>query len=765
MRSPIQYIRGRIAAKLILMVGLTLFVSIFAWAHFNVAYQRQKLMGNILHTADWLTDTIKLSAHAAMMQNSRDDITRMINNIARQPEFESIRIYNKAGRIKFSNRPEEVERTTHIKDEACYICHRIDPPMTRVELPQRTRILDSPKGYRLLGIISPIENESGCAESSCHVHPPGKKFLGALDVVISLKQTDIEIARAENWIRALAVFAFFVTATMIFLFIVNVVNLPAKQLIEGTRRIAEGQYTATMGIDQEDEMGQLAQAIQHMGGEIAKQQAELNRQRDEYQQLFEMVPCLITVQDRQYRILKYNKAFEQRFAPVLGDYCFHAYKGRDEKCIPCPVEASFSTGANCSATETGIDKDGKEKHWITRATPIQNERGDIVAAMEISLDISDRKQLEVALDQSEKKYYAIFNNIPNPVFVLNMDTLGILDCNRSVEAVYGYSETELIGTSFPELCPAKDREGLARAVRTAGVLERVKNRHKTGRLLVVNLRISPSEYQGQRVFLVTSSDITQRLEVEQQLIQAGKMATLGEMATGIAHELNQPLSVIKTASSFCIGKIEREEPIASDLLTTLLTKVDGNVDRATRIITHMRQFARKSEMKLEMVPIKEVVQNAMDIFSQQLKVKGIGLRSESDPDVPNIHADPDRLEQVLINLLVNARDAIEAKWAASGAVSDKDQITIATRVTRTSVAVSVSDTGTGIPVEILEKIFDPFFTTKEVGKGTGLGLSISYGIVKECGGQITVQSTAEGGACFVLSFPIPERPGKERRLP
>lgn len=755
MKTFLDYIRRRLAAKLILMVVWTLFVIIFAWYHFNIKYQKEKMMENILHTADLLTDTIKLSAHAAMMQNSRDDINQMINNIARQPEFESIRIYNKDGQIKFSNAADEVDRATNIKDEACYICHRTSPPLTQLSLAGRTRILASPRGHRLLGIISPIANEPGCATRDCHVHPEDKKILGALDVVISLRQTDREIAHAENWVKGLALILFLVTAAIIFLFLMRFVNQPVKKLIEGTRRIAEGQYTVGIDIDQADEMGRLGQAITDMGNEIAKHRAELNKQSDEYQKLFEAVPCLITVQDRAYRILTYNKAFGRKFAPKPGDRCYHAYKGRDEKCDPCPVEKTFSTGLSYSAAETGIDKDGTPKHWITRTSPITDSNGDVVAAMEISLDISEQKQLEVELDKSEKKYHAIFNNIPNPVFVLDMASLAILDCNKSVEAVYGYSEAEILGESFLKLFPVEERILIAPRIQSSEVLDRVGNVHKTGKPIIVNIRISPSEYSGRRVFLVTSSDITKRLEVEQQLIQAGKMATLGEMATGIAHELNQPLSVIKTVSSFCIGKIEKQEVIEPGILTTMLTKVDKNVDRATRIITHMRQFARKSEMKLERVSVGEVIRNALDIFSQQLKVKGIKLVCETEKNVPKINADPDRLEQVLINLLVNARDAVEERWAIEGRQAEDDRITIVTRVAGNAVNVDVCDTGIGIPPAIREKIFEPFFTTKEVGKGTGLGLSISYGIVRECGGGITAWSENGKGARFTLSFPIP----------
>jgi histidine kinase len=256
--------------------------------------------------------------------------------------------------------------------------------------------------------------------------------------------------------------------------------------------------------------------------------------------------------------------------------------------------------------------------------------------------------------------------------------------------------------------------------------------------------------------LVTTSDITKRLETEQQLIQASKMATLGEMATGVAHELNQPLSVIKTASSFSIKKIEKDEPVETDILLNILFKIDSNVDRATRIINHMRQFARKSDMALEKVDVNDVLKKAFEIFSQQLKLRGIDVQWSIEKNLPKINADPSRLEQVFINLLLNARDAIEEKWNQLAAKQENKKIRLKTMHNNQTVICEVCDTGIGVPEAIADKIFEPFFTTKEVGSGTGLGLSISYGIIKDCGGSIQVGSNKPEGACFILKFPIPE---------
>jgi histidine kinase len=500
-------------------------------------------------------------------------------------------------------------------------------------------------------------------------------------------------------------------------------------------------------------MGHLAKAINQMSSDISQQRAELNKQRYQYQNLFERVPCLITVQDRNYRLLNYNNEFAERFAPQPGDHCYHAYKGRNQKCDPCPVEETYADGLSHYAEESGIKKDGTLSHWIVRTSPIRDEQGEIVACMEISLDITERKQLEVELEKSENKYHAIFNNIPNPVFVLDPEELTILDCNQSVEAVYGKSALTLIGQSFLTLFPEEERKHYARLLAKIPVFNQVRHRHHDGGILFVNIRVSPTaEYSGKRVLLVTTSDITKRLETEQQLIQASKMATLGEMSTGVAHELNQPLSVIKTTSSFFLRKLEKDEPIAKEMLANMLTKLDRNVDRAARIIHHMRLFARKSDTEFQKIQINDVLLSAFEIFDQQLKVRGIGVQWDLAEQLPKIKADPQRLEQVFINLLLNARDAIEEKWHMHGRGKAPDTISITTYHQRRHTICRICDTGVGIPKGKADKIFEPFFTTKEVGKGTGLGLSISYGIVKECDGHIAASVHDSGGACFTLKF-------------
>jgi len=533
------------------------------------------------------------------------------------------------------------------------------------------------------------------------------------------------------------------------------VSRPIKNFLTKTRHIAKGEYGCKPSVFRNSEMAQRASAINQMRREIVETQEEFKQQRDEYQKLFEGAPCYITVQDRDLKILRYNREFANRFSePEIGEYCYKAYKGRTERCDACPVIKTFNDGEPHYSEEAAVNSDGSETYWMVRTSPIKNSKGQVVAAMEMSLDLTHMKFLEREAKKSEEKYHIIFNTIPNPVFVLDAETLKILDCNDSVSHVYGFDKEKILFTSFLELCEKDERKKQEHELKTANVIDRARHIRKDGKTIYVNIRVSSSEYMGRKVFLVTTSDITMRLIAEQQVIQASKMATLGEMATGVAHELNQPLSVIKTASSFLRRKVLNKEQIPDDTLATMAEEILSHVNRASNIIAHMREFGRKSEVAREKVQINDVLKRAHQFFSQQLKLREIEVTQEFDEDLPHILADPNRLEQVFINLLINARDAIEKKWEEGVPRNGQKKIALKTGMKDGMITAEVSDTGTGISPNILDKIFDPFFTTKKAGKGTGIGLSISYRIVQDYDGTIKVKTEEGEGSTFIVQFPL-----------
>jgi C4-dicarboxylate-specific signal transduction histidine kinase len=232
---------------------------------------------------------------------------------------------------------------------------------------------------------------------------------------------------------------------------------------------------------------------------------------------------------------------------------------------------------------------------------------------------------------------------------------------------------------------------------------------------------------------------------QEQLVQAAKLATLGELTTGVAHELNNPLNNIGLFVGNVIDRVMLGE-LDSEAVVADLEKAMEQVRKATEIISHLRTFGRAAPISLEPVDVDDVIARALSLMQEQLRLRGIRVELDLCSDQLIVLGNPIQLEQVFINLLTNARDAL--------AEAPQRAIRIATTLAaKDRVKVSFSDTGPGIPAGLEQRIFDPFFTTKEVGMGTGLGLSITYGIVKEHGGQIGVVARPEEGAHFELTLP------------
>lgn len=360
--------------------------------------------------------------------------------------------------------------------------------------------------------------------------------------------------------------------------------------------------------------------------------------------------------------------------------------------------------------------------------------------------------------RSEEKYRSLYNNDPHPIFILNRKTFEILDINKRAEEGYGYSKDDFLGMNFLDLGDGRNEE-IPNAVRNLSKdkskLFLKKQHFKKGRMpFFVNINICYAEYGGGYVLLATTTDISESIEKEAQLIQASKMTTLGTMAAGMAHEINQPLNVIQVCADFLLKMIKKGVSIKEEDIKTMANDISSNVQRASEIIKHMRDFARQSEVVRIKVNINDPIKDVFKVLGHQLKVHQIELELDLDPELPCIMADHNRLEQVFINLVTNAVDAMDKKGEELGDQEWKRLLEIKSFSENGQAVVTVTDTGIGIPKDIIDKIFEPFFTTKEVGKGTGLGISISYGIVKDYNGTIEIKSEVGKGTTFELRFPV-----------
>ncbi|MCP4747778.1 MAG: PAS domain S-box protein [Desulfobacteraceae bacterium] len=359
--------------------------------------------------------------------------------------------------------------------------------------------------------------------------------------------------------------------------------------------------------------------------------------------------------------------------------------------------------------------------------------------------------------KSEEKYRSLFNSDPNPIFIVDKNNLEILDINERAHECYGYLREELVGMNFAHLGDSNIQElkaALAKVRLGQSILFTKKQHFRKGKTpFFVNINIGHAQYGEGEVFIATTTDITETVEKETQLIQASKMTTLGVMAAGMAHEINQPLNVIQICGDFLLKAIKKGLSLGEEDLRNMANDIISNVERATGIIRHVRDFARQSEVLKRKVNINAPVQDVFKVLGHQIKAHQIELDLNLDPEIPFIMADHNRLEQVFINLVTNAIDAMDEKANLPEHKSMTKTLNIKSFLEDEKVVVKVQDNGMGISKEVRDKIFEPFFTTKKVGKGTGLGVSISYSIVKDYDGTIAIESKKGQGATFILKFP------------
>jgi len=752
---PLKRFRESLIAKMILSGGVTLLLCVFLWTGFNVYYFKRNVVAGVMSDIDMISDTIMLALHYAMMLDSEDDIKQNINNISRQEEIKNIRVYNKQGRIVFSNVPEEVDTIIDQRSPACWTCHQYTPTPPVMPLEQRTRIIEGPGGTQRMAIMTPIPNSEGCSPGPCHVHSKEEQILGLLDVTVAMDEKNAMISTFERANVTSSVLVFIATFIALFLFTYRFIFRPIKRVIGATREYGANENFKEIDLQQTDEIGTLGRAFNMMAQRISENHRELMEQREEFRNLFDNVPCLVSVVDADYRVIRYNSAYERHFGPPLGMRCWQINKGRLEKCEACPVDKTFADGKSHMSEESGLSKEGYPIHWIVYTSPVRNQEGKVVAAMEMMIDITWRKELEQRLAVSEHRYHAIFDSIPSAVFVLDRESLKILNCNESARDIYGWEREELQGRSFLEFFRPEEAGDWETPLKTWPEIELCTHVTHAGTPIFVFLRISPVSFDERDTLIVTCTDVTRKVVAEQQLIQASKMSTLGEMSTGVAHELNQPLTILQAISNLLTRKVRNNKAIEPEILEEMADGISTHVDRASKIIEHMREFGRKSDMKTMPVQINDVLRRGFEFFSQQLLVHNIEVIWDLKGGLPMVMADSNRLEQVVVNLLLNARDAIEERWNGQDAQPDK-RIHIRSYTAKDRVCFRICDTGTGIPASIRDRLFEPFFTTKNVGKGTGLGLSISYGIVTDYGGDITARTWEPGGACFEVSFPRAE---------
>ncbi len=501
-------------------------------------------------------------------------------------------------------------------------------------------------------------------------------------------------------------------------------------------------------------------------------------QRSRFQRIFDHLPDPVLVLKPDYLVeeanLSFLNHFQKRADEVIGKPCYAVFHQFDEPCdrkgMTCPLLDVLEHCQTAQVLQRSANPDGTVRYDEITMSPLCPPEGTKKRVIEVIKDITPRKQLEEALQSSEERtrkdkafLETIVNGIQDHMMVIDLN-YRIIEVNGALLQMVGQKRGEVVGRHCYEVshhlkqpctdpdhpCPLKDAVATGKAASTTHV-----HFDRDGRENYFHVVCHPLFDKGGRVHQVVdlSRDITQEVNAQARILHDDKMASLGKLSASVVHEINNPLTGILNFVKLMQSMLDDGNPGEEELgdFRNYLSMVYNETSRVSRTLANLLAFSRKSKPELQPVNLNEVALEMLSLIEYQMRLQGITLEPQLAPDLLLVLADKGQMKQTLLNIFLNAQDAMP----------DGGTITLETKNSRRQeVVVKISDTGKGIPKENLSQIFEPFFTTKNTCSGAGLGLSVVYGIVRDHKGTIKVDSVLGQGTSFTIRLPA-VKPGED----
>jgi PAS domain S-box-containing protein len=464
------------------------------------------------------------------------------------------------------------------------------------------------------------------------------------------------------------------------------------------------------------------------------------------------------------RIIEFNKGAEKIFgwkkAEVLNKEKSDITLVPEDckRAIQKEMSKRASTEGFCELDMYRVRKNGDRFPVHSTITAIKDPSGKTTGFVEIVRDLTQRKSLEKELRETKELLENIMESSVNGIVTTDLKGK-ITYLNRAMEEMIKYRREEILGQHISRVYArgiqeARDIMALLQRDERADNYE-METRTKDGEILIILNSLFLVRDEDNRVIGTAGifKDITEQKHLEAKLkaaqirlVEASKMRALGELVAGVAHELNNPLMASQTILHVLLKNLGEDNPERERL--ELIKKCNNRIER---IVEHLRGFSRQTKPEFKELDINEPIENALMITEQQLLNHNMVIKKRLTQNLPKVMGDSNQLEQVFLNLISNARDAMDDMTGPKELIIDSN-ITKDEGIPR--VGVSVKDTGEGIPKENLDKVLEPFFSTKPVGKGTGLGLSLCFGIIEAHGGRIEIKSQPGKGTEVVILLPM-----------
>jgi two-component system, NtrC family, sensor kinase len=474
-------------------------------------------------------------------------------------------------------------------------------------------------------------------------------------------------------------------------------------------------------------------------------ETSLRESEEKYRTIFESANDIILVMDTGGKILDVNARLTD-----IGGYQKDELIGKqlneltgiivgENMDVVAANYLKLLAGAESASYKVEMIKKNREPIYLeVNAVPIRKE-GKVIGIQALLRDITERNKSELVIKEQKALTDRILESIPASVVVVGQDKL-IVMVNKAFEQTFAFNGNKAENQEIGEIIRASTLIDTISQVLAGGKSQHeIEFKYKNSGLERVFMADIIRTRQNEAMAII--SDITEGREMQERLYLTDRLASLGEMAAGIAHELNNPLTGVVALSQLLL-----EAGVPPEIKDDL-EAISSEGQRAASVVKNLLSFARSHTLSAQPVEINAVISQVLNLRAYEHRVNNIEVVTHFAPNLPEIVADRFQMQQVFLNIVLNAEQAmIDSKGRGS--------LTVTTELSGDIIRIAFADNGPGIPADIINRIFDPFFTTKEVGKGTGLGLSICYGIVTKQGGRIFAQSQPGQGATFIIELPL-----------
>jgi two-component system, sporulation sensor kinase E len=452
--------------------------------------------------------------------------------------------------------------------------------------------------------------------------------------------------------------------------------------------------------------------------------------------------------DEIYRILGFSP---RQFPPSTETALAHIHCD-DREAVRMAVRDALRAKEHFTIDHRLVIPSGLERWVNQQGEVILDHTGKAVQMVGTIQDITRRKWAEHALRQSERDYRNLFERATDPIFIFEAATGRILEANNRACELYGFTRPEFMKMNLAGLTRASSPapEQIEALLSGAGGGNRgTVHYRKEGTAIDVQASASQIQYRDTKTVLAILRDVTEVNRLHDQLVHTEKLAALGRLLSGVAHELNNPLTSVIGFTQL-LSSQEHEDPRTRSYIEI----IGKESERTRRIVSNLLSFARQTKPSRTRVDLTALAERTLALRAFEMGNAGICMQNELSA-IPTVMADEHQLQQVILNIVLNAEYAMLDSHG-------RGNLKVKTGLIETSEGrrayIVIQDDGPGIPPNLLDKLFEPFFTTKPIGEGTGLGLSISYGIIREHGGTLRAENRPEGGASFTIEIPVSDGP-------